>query len=374
VARNSSIEGPSDGSAEDRLVDIDLARGLAVFGMYAAHVGGDPIPDDLGLIGNLMELPLGRSSALFAVLAGFSIILITGRKARKSGEAGRQAVARVAIRALVLLAIGSILTRLGTGIAVILKTYGICFLLVLPLYRRSAQQLGLLAAGTALVLPQMRFLLKLFGPEGSLNPVFDFMVHGAYPAMTWVPFVIAGMAIARLSLNTQAMHWRLGLEGVALAVLGYGGSWLALRLLPVPAVFREPLDSWWYLDSPWSLLVAAPHSETTFSILGNTGCAMIVLAACWLAMDSLPRLRKMFRPVVAVGSMSLTVYVLHIVGIAYLLRVMGIDSAGEDGSLSMLLGFVVATSTFAVLWLRAFQRGPMEVLMGRITDLARHIL
>ncbi|RWX35655.1 DUF418 domain-containing protein, partial [Rhizobium leguminosarum] len=72
--------------------------------------------------------------------------------------------------------------------------------------------------------------------------------------------------------------------------------------------------------------------------------------------------------------MSLTVYVLHIVGIAYLLRVMGIDSAGEDGSLSMLLGFVVATSTFAVLWLRAFQRGPMEVLMGRITDLARHIL
>ncbi|WP_425516243.1 DUF418 domain-containing protein [Rhizobium laguerreae] len=44
-----------------------------------------------------------------------------------------------------------------------------------------------------------------------------------------------------------------------------------------------------------------------------------------------------------------------------------------DG-LSMLFGFVVAISTFAVLWLRAFQRGPMEVLMGRITDLARHIL
>ncbi|OBY06418.1 hypothetical protein BAE36_14685, partial [Rhizobium leguminosarum bv. trifolii] len=263
--------------------------------------------------------------------------------------------------------------RLGTGIAVILKTYGICFLLVLPLYRRSAQQLGLLAAGTALVLPQMRFLLKLFGPEGSLNPVFDFMVHGAYPAMTWVPFVIAGMAIARLSLNTQAMHWRLGLEGVALAVLGYGGSWLALRLLPVPAVFREPLDSWWYLDSPWSLLVAAPHSETTFSILGNTGCAMIVLAACWLAMDGLPHLRKLVWPIIAVGSMSLTAYVLHIVGVAYLERIMGIDALEEDGSLSVLFGFVVVISTFAVLWLRAFQRGPMEVLMGRITDLAHHI-
>ncbi|MFW8584615.1 DUF418 domain-containing protein [Rhizobium beringeri] len=52
---------------------------------------------------------------------------------------------------------------------------------------------------------------------------------------------------------------------------------------------------------------------------------------------------------------------------------MGVDALGEDASLSMLLGFVVVISTFAVLWLRAFQRGPMEVLMGRITDLARHI-
>nr|WP_315858730.1 DUF418 domain-containing protein [Rhizobium leguminosarum] len=67
-------------------------------------------------------------------------------------------------------------------------------------------------------------------------------------------------------------------------------------------------------------------------------------------------------------------YCCKFVGIAYLLRIMGIDSVGEDGSLSMLFGFVVAIGTFAVLWLRAFQRGPMEVLMGRITDLARHIL
>ncbi|API57502.1 hypothetical protein BMW22_39140 (plasmid) [Rhizobium leguminosarum] len=356
------------------MVDIDLARGLAVFGMYAAHVGGGPIPDDVGLIGNLMELPLGRSSALFAVLAGFSLILITGRKAPKSGEAGGQAVARVAIRALVLLAIGSILTCLGTRVAVILEPYGICFFLVLPLYRLNAQQLGLLAAGTALVLPQMRLLLQLHGPEGLLDPVFDFMVRGDYPAMTWVPFVITGMAIARLSLNTQAMQWRLGLAGVALAALGYGGSWLALRLVPgVPAALRESPEPWCDLDSPLSMLVAAPHSETTFSILGNTGCAMIVLAACWLAMDALPHLRKLVWPIIAVGSMSLTAYVLHIVGIAYLERIMGVDALGEDASLSMLLGFVVVISTFAVLWLRAFQRGPMEVLMGRITDLARHI-
>ncbi|HEV2899959.1 MAG TPA: heparan-alpha-glucosaminide N-acetyltransferase domain-containing protein [Pseudaminobacter sp.] len=282
MAKNAAIADARDGAAVDRLVGIDLARGLAVFGMCVVHVGGD-IPDVGGLVGNLMELAHGRSSALFAVLAGFSIILITGRKAPKSGEPGRQAIERVAIRALVLLALGSILTCLGTTVQVILESYGICFLLVLPLYRLCALQLGLLAAGTALVLPQVCFLLLLLGPESStIDPVFQFMVSGTYPAMTWVPFVIAGMAIARLDLSTQAMHWRLGLAGGALAVLGYGGSWLALRLLPgVPAALQE--SAWWWSDvgylSSLEPLIAAPHSETTFSILGNTGCAMIVLAA-----------------------------------------------------------------------------------------------
>jgi hypothetical protein len=60
-----------------RLVGLDLTRGLAVFGMYAVHVG--PAPGG-GVIGFLMGLAQGRSSALFAVLAGFAVALITGRR------------------------------------------------------------------------------------------------------------------------------------------------------------------------------------------------------------------------------------------------------------------------------------------------------
>lgn len=103
--------------------------------MCAAHLGPDP--GEGGLVGFLMELTHGRSSALFAVLAVFSILLITGRKAPKSGVAGRQAIARVAIRALVLVAPGSILNYLGAPVQVIVAYYGICFLLVLPLCQLS---------------------------------------------------------------------------------------------------------------------------------------------------------------------------------------------------------------------------------------------
>src|SRR5688500_16087431 len=74
-ARSGTLEDVST-SAAARLGGVDLARGLAVFGMFAAHVGPDP--RDGGLIGPLMQLTHGRSSVLFAALAGLSLALITG--------------------------------------------------------------------------------------------------------------------------------------------------------------------------------------------------------------------------------------------------------------------------------------------------------
>ncbi|CAL9337608.1 hypothetical protein SUDANB1_00194 [Streptomyces sp. enrichment culture] len=141
-----------------RLIGVDLARGLAVFGMYAAHGGPDPAQG--GLAGHLMELAHGRAAALFAFLAGFSIMLITGRRTPKTGRAARQAIARVVIRALVLLVLCTALTLTGTPVEVILAFYGLYFLLVLPLYRLTAGPLAIIAVTGALVLPQILYVVQ----------------------------------------------------------------------------------------------------------------------------------------------------------------------------------------------------------------------
>jgi peptidoglycan/LPS O-acetylase OafA/YrhL len=85
----SSLRGMTSTGAPGagRLIGLDLAHGLAVFGMSAVHVG--PAPDQGEVIGFLMELAQGRSSALFAVLAGFAVALITRRRTPKTGTAGR---------------------------------------------------------------------------------------------------------------------------------------------------------------------------------------------------------------------------------------------------------------------------------------------
>ncbi|MFE0103584.1 DUF418 domain-containing protein [Streptomyces sp. NPDC059009] len=384
---------PPGPASTGRLIGVDLARGLAVFGMYAAHVGPDPSRG--GATGFLMELAHGRASALFAFLAGFSIVLMTGRRTPKTGRAGRQAVAKVVIRALILLLLGTALTLYGTPVEVILAFYGLYFLLVLPLYRLSAKPLAVIAAASALVLPQVLYVIQQHLPyetgSGSLwtwpdnaDGLVSLLFTGSYPALSWVPFVIAGMAVARLDLAATAVRIRLAVTGVCLAVVGYGGSWLALHLVPGAAAAladsgygegSSALSAWWSDiagyptgDTAAWLLAASPHSETTLSIVANTGVAVAVLALCLIAADALPRFRRLATPVIAVGTMSLTAYVFHIVGI----RLLGVEEL-PGPSLHVLLGFIVAAMVFATLWSRFFGRGPLEWLLGMATRPAQYV-
>ncbi|MFF7131056.1 DUF418 domain-containing protein [Streptomyces sp. NPDC008196] len=379
---------PSTGApGVGRLIGLDLARGLAVFGMYAVHVG--PAPSQGGVIGFLMELAQGRSSALFAVLAGFAVALITGRRTPKTGLAGRQAVAKVIIRAVILLALGTALTLTGTPVVPILAFYGLFFLLVLPLYRLGAKPLALIAAGWALVGPQLLYALKpvvggrVFLSYGQADGPVSLFFTGGYPALTWVPFVIAGMALARCDLAATSVRIRLALTGVALAVTGYGGSWLAVRLVPgaaeavrkaeegpgmssVSSVSPDSIGI--FGDTPAGMLASAPHSEATLSIIAATGVSILVITACLAAMDAFPRLRRLAKPVIAVGSMSLTAYVYHIVAI-WLLD----TETSAVPPLHILLGLTASVTVLATLWSRFVKRGPLEWLMGRATGLARHI-
>jgi uncharacterized membrane protein YeiB len=385
AVENEPSKAPEIGRAPvGRLIGVDLARGLAVFGMYAAHVGPDPSRG--GITGHLMELAHGRASALFAFLAGFSIMLITGRRTPKTGREGRQAVAKVVIRALVLLVMGTALTMSGTPVEVILAFYGLYFLLVLPLYRLSAGPLAIIAATSALVMPQVLYVIRhalpADGAEGiwawpaDADGIVSLLFTGSYPALTWIPFVIAGMAVARLDLTATAVRTRLAITGVSLAAIGYGGSWLALHLVP-GALSKLSASGWggsaasaWWSDT-WGypdgstragLLVASPHSETTLSIVANAGVAIAVLAGCLAAVDAFPRFHRLARPVIAVGTMSLTAYVFHIIGIQFL----GIEEL-PGSPLHMLLAFIAAMTVFATLWSRYFRRGPLEWLLGKAT-------
>lgn len=408
VAPSAAPPGPGTGRAPSgtpstgRLIGIDLARGLAVLGMYSAHVGPDVTVG--GPVGFLLELARGRSSALFAVLAGFSLVALTGRPHPRTGRAGRQARGRVAVRAVVLIVLGYALIALDTSVDVILVCYGLLFFTVLPLHRLRAGTLALLAAAGALILPQVWYavrvsmeasdwadtvvahdpLARVTGTDGFVDLLFT----GAYPVLTWIPFLLAGMAVGRLRLDRPGVRARLALAGGALAAAGYGGSWLALRLAGPGAldVISSATDggtasaAWWsdtagtpvdQVPLDW-LLVAAPHSQTTFSVLGGGGVALLLIAACLAAAAGPPRLTRLATPVGAVGRTALTAYVAHIVALWALTEFWYVPAV-EDPTLPVLLAFVAAALLAAAVWTRRFARGPLEQLLHSATGPARHI-
>ncbi|MDX3522737.1 DUF418 domain-containing protein [Streptomyces scabiei] len=388
-----SAPGPSAG----RLLGVDLARGFAVLGMFAAHVG--PEPEAGGPLGFAMELARGRSSALFALLAGFTLVLITGRPHPRTGRAGRQAVARVVIRSVVLMALGFALTALDTDIDVILAFYGLTFLVILPLYRLRARTLALLAAGGALVLPQALHMARLSVERGSradtivaADPLaritgtdgfVELLFTGAYPVVTWASYMLAGMAVARLDLTRSVVRARLAVVAAGSAVLGHGGSWLALALVPharttvAAATDGGPAASAWWSDTvgdlgdgtpaAW-LLVGAPHSQTTFSLLGNIGVALLVVVGCVTVVERLPRCARLAGPVRALGMTALTAYVLHILAV----REFGMKD-GTGPALVDLLLYASLALLLATVWMRRFRRGPLEHLLHLATLPARHI-
>ena len=113
------------GTSRGRLIGLDVARCLALLGMVATHVldertaGGD--------LTTAQWLAGGRASALFAVLAGVSLALMTREPLRGRPLAFR--TAGIATRALLIGLLGLLLGGLETGIAIILTYYAVLFVL-----------------------------------------------------------------------------------------------------------------------------------------------------------------------------------------------------------------------------------------------------
>ncbi len=392
-----STEQISGGPSTARVVGVDLARALAVFGMYIVHIA--PMVSTTNGVGTWVRfLAEGRSSALFATLAGFSLVLIAGRLEPKTGLAGRQAKAQIVIRAVVLVALGTVLT-MGYGDVIILAFYGVYFLVALPLLRLRARTLALVAAGLALVSPQIAFVLRMglsdsvqqsvnaFDPLHALSGVgvLDLLVTGFYPTITWMTFVVAGMALARLDLAVVSVQRRLAALGAALTAGAYGLSMLLAGKEGVWSIAGKGGSSSGSGSVPMGsgsggmpsmsaseLLSAAPHTGTTLDLIGCIGVAILVIVGATVLMDRLPRLRRLASPVIAVGTMSLTAYVGHFLAQSLVPAPMHADVPGP-GSWVPVLMYILGAIVFAAIWSRFFRRGPLEYLLNAATKPAKRL-
>ncbi|MGY1752118.1 heparan-alpha-glucosaminide N-acetyltransferase domain-containing protein [Blastococcus sp. SYSU D01042] len=376
-----------------RLIGIDAARGVALIGMMAVHTM-EPLTD-AGTPSPAWTLAAGKSAALFAVLAGVGIALSTGGRRRPTLRTWPAQAAGLLVRAALVGAVGLLLGALVPAdfASVILPYYALLFVLAIPLLTLSPRALVELAVLIGVGMPILSHLVRT-GPDvrptvpnltfqavadDPAGVLRDLALTGAYPALPWMAYLCAGLAVGRLALSSRRTIVHLIVTGAVLAggaqllswflLDGLGGR-AELRLAASDAMsaseFAEHMAIGWSgttpTDTGWWLATVAPHSTTPLDLAFTIGLSLVVLGVAVLLGRAVPGYLK---PLAAAGSMTLTLYCLHLVMLSHPETPEGLAGFGLQVAVVVL---------FALVWRRYHARGPLEEIVGRAASAVRRPL
>lgn len=342
-------------NGSSRIAGIDLARGLAVIGMFAAHLlvtADDVVWTDARTWTALVN---GRSSILFATLAGVSIGIVTGGRTPLTGSSMVIARIRIVVRALALWVLGILLTLTGVPVYVILPAYAILFVLALGFTSLSARSVFVVAVLVAVVMPFLQPALDgLPLWEGAAGADWAAFLGWHYPFTVWIAFVLAGLAIARAGITRLGVQWRMLLIGAVTSAAGY-------LLAGIPA----PDDGYW--ASVWT---ADAHSAGLPEVIGSGGFAIAVIGGC-LLLCRVPIAKHVVLPLRAMGAMPLTAYTAQLVAWAIIaLAVLG--STGDYFGFIALEPFwpmTIIMLAACTAWALLIGRGPLEWALAKLSML-----
>ncbi|WP_438612609.1 heparan-alpha-glucosaminide N-acetyltransferase domain-containing protein [Kocuria oxytropis] len=400
VAGEPAANGASTAEAgprKQRLLGIDAARGLALIGMIAVHIlpSWDPVTFEPTAQWAVFA---GRSAALFALLAGVGLAFSTGGRTRHTGRAMTADRVGVAVRAVLIAGLGLAINEALPGESLaevpavnILVYYGVFFLLAIPFLSLSARALFVWAGFFAVAGPVLMHLLRDVLPaiERS-NPTFldlvdnpgatatQLVLTGTFPALPYLAYLLAGLAIGRLDLADVQTQTSLLLLGVLLAVTAWFAYWVlilqaggyAQMLARTPALNEELIDdiinfgpdptlpttTWWWLA------ITGPYTNTPLALLLGLGSATAVLGLFLLLARGAGR---WLLPLSAMGSMTLTVYSAHLLGLS--------AEVHYDQPLWFLIHVGVAL-VFALIWHLVFGQGPLERVVAGIVRAVRRLV
>ena len=336
--------GPS--ASTTRLVGVDLARFLAVLGMMAAHLmPPSGYPGHVPWVSRVVD---GNASTIFAVLGGVSVVLAS-RSALARGEV---AAARwtTATRGVLVVLLGATLALGPANVVVVLVYFGVTLVCAAPFLRVRPGWLLAWAALLAVVGPvvnaSVRAALDVEGEGGSLgwgelvDPLVALravLLTGTYPVVTWLVYVLVGMALAKVLLAAREagtdrrllvrlLAWGVVLVAgsLTLSTLVYESAGRAAALAAYPSFtgpqvdllvgesgWGAPLDTGW-----WALVLQTPHTGAPLDVLRGVGVALVVVSAMLLLAATLPGWAlRLVEPLRAAGAAPLTVYTLHVLGV-----------------------------------------------------------
>lgn len=233
-----------------RITGIDVARAVALVGMFFSHL---TFPD--GIAG---EVLYGFPSALFAFVAGVSMALMAARGATP---------AHFIVRGAALIALHPLLALVPTDIYIVLGTLGICMIALAWAPEWDS-----------------RWLVALMVPLTILSALQ--VIPAMYSPPMWAVLMLAGVLFYRHVLGSR----RRMVIGAVIGLIAMAGD-IAAR---------------WYLPLNW-FFDAQGHTGGVVDVVGSTLASISITALSCLCA------RPWQRVVPRMGAMPLTLYCLHVI-------------------------------------------------------------
>lgn len=251
----------------------------------------------------------GLPAAGFAIIAGATMMIL-------ARDYSLRVFMRLVARGCLIMLIGLALLPVGGEIQVVLVVMGAAMALtawVPPLATGWKVLLFALATAAATI---------LYAP---------YTLPQVYPLVAFLAYMVAGMLLFDVYLNRPTLIQAIS-TAVAVIVTGIG-LWQR---------FNPDIPGW---------LRFTGHTGVLGEIILSVAVTAVVLHLCLVLGRQLPRL---FFPFAALGSMSLTIYILHILTARYWQAHVSLHNT------MAALGFVLAFLVLSALWKKFCGKGPAE--------------
>lgn len=352
----------------DRLKGLDVARGFALLGMMLVNYKLVFEVQNTTWLYTFLSLFEGRAVAVFMILAGIGIGLMT-RKARISSDRAlrKKVMKQLVIRALFLWVLGLTLFIVFEWSADILHYYGAYMLLILPMLYLAPKKLdGIIAAILVIsVFLQVKFnylsgwdienlyYMDFYTLQGFLR---NLLYNGFHPLFPWFAFMLLGLRMSHLDLMSTSS--RLKILKVSLSIA------LITELASAGLIAA-------YANNQWIvyLVDTKPMPANLFYMIGASGWAISFIILVLMLVDRFKQESPMVNSLMKTGQMALTHYVVHSAVLLTIASELGLIK--EQTALFVLLfslGVYGVMVIFSSIWSKKFQRGPIESLMRRLSD------
>ena len=352
-----------------RVPGYDFARSLAILGMILVNFSLAMEAEENGhsLSGFIVDICTGRASALFVVLAGIGISLMTRRAVCSQNLQELRGVREKLLkRALFLFLFGLVFSRFWYWD--ILHFYGVYFAVAACLITISSRGILFLGGASIAVKVALAALMEFFlntdysgvFTSDALYPftVFkEILYDGLYPVFPWFAFLFFGIWLGRKNLDNPRIRNRL--FALSLVILA-GSEWLSHQLMN--SVYDETDGGIWSFMG--LLFNGTITADTPLYVVSGSASSLFIITASIMVTQRFAR-SFWIQPFILTGRMSLTIYVMHACIGMILMAYFDFFNLKPPMPLSVyysLLFFTTASFT-AYFWLHRKSHGPLEHLI-----------